>query len=98
MAPHHNGAATMSHQYEQEVIITLTQAEACSLRVQLGEYLRHITRELQSSPTYTPGEEMNPNSCMGNAHKLLHNLVRVSLGDKSDNVTKQVTYKMVKVD
>jgi hypothetical protein len=85
----------MTQQYEQEISITLTQAEACSLRVALGEYLRYITRDLQSSPSYTEGEEMNPNSCMGNARKLLHNLDRVACGDRSPSVAKHVSFKMV---
>jgi len=86
----------MGQQYEQEVSVTLTHAEACSLRVALGEYLRYITRDLKSSPSYTEGEEMNPNSCMGNARKLLHNLERVACGDQSPIVAKQVSYKMVR--
>lgn len=87
----------MTLEYEQEISVTLTQDEACSLRVALGEYLRHITRDLQSAPSYTPGEEMNPDSCMGNARKLLHNLQRVHCGDQSQLVAKQVAFKMVKV-
>jgi len=68
--------------YEQEVTITLSQADATSISVALQEYVRYITRDLKSSPTYSEGEEMNPNSCVGRARALSDDLRQIALGHK----------------
>lgn len=81
--------------YEQQLTITLTADEATSLSVALSEYLRYTEQALKTNPTHR-GEAPHPDSCMGRASRLLHNLERVACGDKSSDVAKQVTYTMVR--
>ena len=76
--------------YEQKLTITIMRDKAISLSVALSEYLRY------SKQHGVDVDNAHPNSCVGNVKEILHNLDRVSLGDRSAEVSKMIEWEMVR--